>query len=224
MPISDWPEKERPREKLLLHGASALSDSELLAIFLRTGRRGKSAVDISHELLKHFGGFRKLISATEEDFCQTKGLGIAKYAMIQAAAELGKRHLRENLEAKEKINSPKDTEKYLCSRLRDYSNEVFACIFLDTKHRVLNFAEIAQGTIDRAHIYPREVVERALKEKASAVIFAHNHPSGVTDPSIADKDITNLLIKALDLVNIKVLDHFIIGKNETFSFAEHGLI
>lgn len=224
MPITDWPEEERPREKLLAHGAAALSDAELLAIFLRTGTRGKSAVGISRDLLNTFGGFRKIISADDKDFCQIKGLGLAKYALIQAAAELGKRYLLEDLEAKEKINSPKDTEKYLRIKLRDYSHEIFACIFLDKKHQILSFVEIAQGTIDRAHIYPREVVERALKEKASAVIFAHNHPSGSTTPSRADKDITELLKKALDLINITVLDHFIVGKNTIFSFAENGLI
>ena len=224
MPITDWPEEERPREKLLSLGAAALSNAELLAIFLRTGRRGKSAVDISLELLTQFGGFRKMMSATETEFCQIKGLGVAKYALIQAAAELGKRYLLEELAAKEKISSPRDTEKYLRIKLRDYNHEIFACIFLDKMHQILSFAEISHGTIDRAHIYPREVVERALKEKASAVIFAHNHPSGSTSPSAADKDITELLKKALNLINIKVLDHFIVGKNKIFSFAEHGLI
>lgn len=224
MPISDWPEQERPREKLLSRGAAALSDAELLAIFLRTGRRGKTAIDLSRDLLTDFDGLRGLIEADPRTFCQIKGLGLAKYSQIQAAIELGKRYLEANLEKRGVLNSPKDTKNFLLAQLRAYPYEVFACLFLDNRHHIISFDKMFNGTIDGASVYPREVVKKALSRNAAAVIFAHNHPSGVAEPSIADKNITRRLQEALKLVDIRVLDHFVIGDNTVISFAELGLL
>lgn len=224
MPISDWPEQERPREKLLNKGPAALSDAELLAIFLRTGLQGKTAIDLSRDLLANFGGLRSLIEIDSKTFCQTKGLGLAKYSQIQAAIELGKRYLEENLGGKDVLSNPNDTKNFLLAQLRAYPYEVFACLFLDNRHQIINFDKMFNGTIDGASVYPREVVKQALARNAAAVIFAHNHPSGVAEPSLADKDITQRLQEALKLVDIRVLDHFIIGDNTAVSFAELGLL
>lgn len=225
MPISDWPEDERPREKLLTKGASSLSNAELLAIFLRTGTRGKTAVDLSRDLLSEFNGrLRNIIEADADDFCKIKGVGIAKYTHIQAAGELGKRCLEEKMEGKDVISSPEDTKNFVLARLRGYPQEVFACLFLDSQHQVICFEEMFSGTINSANVYPREVVKKVLEKKATAVIFAHNHPSGLVKPSTADKKITRRLQDALNLIDVRVLDHLIIGDNETFSFAEAGLI
>ncbi len=225
MPISDWSEQERPREKLLSKGPAALSDAELLAIFVRTGSRGKTAIDLSRDLLASCDGLiRNLIDIDSKTFCQTKGLGLAKYSQIQAAIELGKRYLEENLAGKDMLNSPDDTRNFLLAQLRAYPHEVFACLFLDNRHQVISFDKMFNGTIDGANVYPREVVKRALARNAAAVIFAHNHPSGVAEPSPADKNITQRLQEALKLVNIRVLDHFIIGDNTAMSFAEQGLL
>ena len=224
MTISDWPKQERPREKLLSRGAASLSDAELLAIFLRTGRQGKTAIDLSRDLLVEFNGLRGLIDTDSRSFCQTKGLGLAKYSQIQAAIELGKRYLQENLGGKDLLSSPNDTKNFLIAQLRAYPYEVFACLFLDNRHQIISFDEMFKGTIDGAHVYPREVVKQALARNAAAVIFAHNHPSGVAEPSLADKNITQRLQEALKLVDIRVLDHFIIGDNTAVSFAELGLL
>ena len=224
MPISDWPEQERPREKLLAKGAASLSDAELLAIFLRTGRQGKTAVDLSRDLLTEFDGLRGIIEADSSTFCQTRGLGLAKYSQIQAAIELGKRYLEENLGKKDVLSSPNDTKNFLLAQLRAYPHEVFACLFLDNRHQIISFDEMFSGTIDGASVYPREVVKQALARNAAAVIFAHNHPSGIAEPSLADKNITRRLQEALKLVDIRVLDHFIIGDNTAISFAELGLL
>lgn len=175
MPISDWPKQERPREKLLSRGAASLSDAELLAIFLRTGRQGKTAIDLSRDLLVEFNGLRGLIDTDFRSFCQTKGLGLAKYSQIQAAIELGKRYLQENLGGKDLLSSPNDTKNFLIAQLRAYPYEVFACLFLDNRHQIISFDEMFKGTIDGAHVYPREVVKQALARNAAAVIFAHNH-------------------------------------------------
>lgn len=224
MPISDWPEQERPREKLLSKGPAALSDAELLAIFLRTGLQGKTAIDLARDLLLNFGGLRGLIEIDSKTFCQTKGLGLAKYSQIQAAIELGKRYLEENLGRKDVLSSPNDTKNFLLAQLRAYPHEVFACLFLDNRHQIISFDKMFNGTIDGASVYPREVVKQALARNAAAVIFAHNHPSGVAEPSLADKNITQRLQEALKLVDIRVLDHFIIGDNTAVSFAELGLL
>lgn len=224
MPITDWPEHERPRERLLKLGAQALSDAELLAIFLRTGIRGKSAVDLARDLLREFGSLSALLKADHERFVQTPGLGTAKYTQLQAVLELARRHFEEILQRENALTSPHLTRQYLSHWLRGRPHEVFACLFLDNQHRVLRAQELFRGTIDGASVYPREVVKQALAENAAAVIFAHNHPSGVAEPSEADRFLTERLRQALALVDIRVLDHFIVGDGEAYSFAEHGLL
>ena len=223
MSISQWPISERPREKLLTKGAEALSDAELLAIFLRTGCKGYSAVDLARQLLDSFGGLKPLLRANEADFCLHNGLGPAKYSQLQAVLEMAKRHLFEQLSRGDALCSPEETRQYLSSQLSGYPHEVFACLFLDNRNRVIAFEKMFFGTIDGASVYPREVVRLALKKNAAAVIFAHNHPSGVAEPSKADENITQRLKQALALVDIRVLDHFIIG-DEVVSFAERGLL
>ena len=223
MAITDWPSEERPREKLLLKGSSALSDAELLAIFLRTGIKGTSAVGLARQLLTNFGSLRALLTATQGEFCSHKGLGNAKYALLQAVIEMGNRHLSEVIKRGDCITSPADTMTYLRRQLRDRPHEVFACLMLDNRNRVIAFRELFRGTIDGANVYPREVVKQALADNAAAVIFAHNHPSGVSEPSDADIHITNRLVKALALVDIRVLDHVIVGE-ESMCFSERGLI
>jgi len=224
MAISDWPKGERPREKLLQRGSAALSDAELLAIFLRTGTAGKTAVDLSRELLGQFGSMRALLSATETNFCQANGLGPAKYAQLQAVLELGRRHLAEKVQRGDALRSPGDTRRLVCSLLRDQRREVFAVLFLDNQHRLLAFEELFQGTIDCASVYPREVVSKVLSHNAAAVIVAHNHPSGVAEPSVADRQITERLVAALSLIDVRVLDHLVVGDGEPVSFAERGWI
>jgi DNA repair protein RadC len=224
MAITDWPLEERPREKLLARGASALSDAELLAIFLRTGIAGKTAVDLSRDLLASFGGLRPMLEADMTAFCEAKGLGSAKFAQLQAVLEMARRHLFEGLSKGDALTSPAATRRYLQSILRHKQHEVFVVLFLDSQHGVIASEELFQGTIDGASVYPREVVKRALQRNAAAVIFAHNHPSGVAEPSRADEAITRRLIDALDLVDIRVLDHLVVGDTEVVSFAERGLI
>lgn len=223
MAITDWPADERPREKLLARGANALSDAELLAIFLRTGVRGKSAVDLARDLLVEHGSLRALLQADRKRFCGTHGLGDAKFTQLQAVLEMARRHLGETLRRGDALRNPADTRGYLVARLRDYAHEVFACLFLDNRHRVIAFEELFRGTIDGASVHPREVVKRALYHNAAAVIFAHNHPSGVAEPSRADESLTRRLQDALALVDIRVVDHVIVGDGETVSLAERGL-
>ncbi|MGZ4958998.1 MAG: RadC family protein [Methylomonas sp.] len=224
MSIKDWPADERPREKLLQRGADALTDAELLAIFLRTGIQGKSAVDMARDLLAEFGSLRALLNADQERFCQSHGLGPSKYAQLQAVLEMARRHFAEILQRSNALTSPDVTRAYLSAQLRGYSYEVFACLFLDNQHRVIAWEELFRGTIDGASVYPREVAKRALFHHAAAVIFAHNHPSGIDEPSQADRQLTDKLKQALALFDIRVLDHFIVGDGDPFSFAEHGLI
>ncbi|WP_297526892.1 RadC family protein [Thiohalobacter sp.] len=224
MPIHQWPEADRPREKLLRQGADALSDSELLAIFLRTGVPGRSALDLARDLLREHGSLRALLDLPPERFCAGQGLGLAKYVQLQAALEIGRRHLRERLDRGDALANPDDTRRYLSARMRDYPVEVFACLLLDNRHRVLHYEELFRGTLDRAQVHPREVVRLALDRHAAAVILAHNHPSGVAEPSAADRAITERLREALGLVNIRLLDHIVIGDGETVSFAERGLL
>lgn len=223
MTIHDWPVDERPREKLLSRGADALSDAELLAIFLRTGVTGLTAVDLARELLTSFGSLKQLLAASETEFCRQHGLGRAKYAQLQAVLEMARRHLLENLQRGDALASPQDTQRYLSSQLQGCTQEVFACLFLDNRNRVISFDKMFYGTIDGASVYPREVVKLALKKNAAAVIFAHNHPSGIAEPSSADEHITRKLKEALTLVDIRVLDHIIVG-DTVVSFAERGLI
>ncbi len=224
MGIKDWLVEDRPREKLLQRGSAALTDAELLAIFLRTGVQGKSAVDLARDLLADFGSLKALLDADHQRFCQAHGLGDAKYAQLQAVLEMAKRHFKEVLQRGNALTSPEITRAYLSAQLRGYSYEVFACLFLDNQHRVIQLDELFRGTIDGASVYPREVVKQALHHNAAAVIFAHNHPSGIAEPSTADKHITEKLKQALALFDIRVLDHFIIGDGQPYSFAEHGLI
>jgi DNA repair protein RadC len=224
MPITDWPEAERPREKLLALGPGALSDAELLAIFLRTGAPGQTAVELARSLITQFASLRALFQADATHFCATRGLGTAKYAQLHAALELTRRQLRERLGHSQAITNPADTEHYLTARLRDYPYEVFACLFLDTRHRVITYEELFRGTIDGASVHPREVVRRALQHNAAAVILAHNHPSGVAEPSQADQRLTRRLSEALALIDVRVLDHLVIGDHAAVSFAQRGMI
>jgi DNA repair protein RadC len=220
--IRDWPLAERPREKLLARGPGALSDAELLAIFLRTGINGMTAVDLARDLLNDWGGLRPLLAADRRQFCARRGLGTAKYAELQAVLEMTRRHLHEQLQREDALDNPDATRRYLLSRLRHLGHEVFACLFLDNRHRVIAFEELFQGTIDGASVHPREVVKRALQHNAAAVILAHNHPSGVAEPSHADLRITRRLVESLALVDIRVLDHFVIGDGAGVSLAERG--
>lgn len=224
MSIKDWPAEERPREKLLAKGSEVLTDAELLAIFLRTGITGKTAVDLARELLDEFGSLQAMLEADQNRFCQGKGLGSAKYAQLQAVLEMAKRHYVEILQRGDALTSPEATRAYLSAQLRGYSYEVFACLFLDNQHRVILFEELFRGTIDSASVYPREVVKKALFHNAAAVIFAHNHPSGDNEPSQSDKQMTEKLKQSLKLFDIRVLDHFIIGDGQPYSFAEHGCL
>lgn len=223
MPITDWPAEERPREKLLLKGPSSLSDAELLAIFLRTGIAGKSAVDLARELLAESGSLRALLTCNQQQFCGHKGLGSAKYAQLQAVLEMARRHLGEQLKREICLTSPQDTKNYLQAIMRDYQQEVFGCLMLDNKHRVIIFRELFKGSINSASVYPREVVKQALSDNAAAVILAHNHPSGVAEPSDSDLQITRRLTEALQLVDIRVLDHLVVG-DEVICFSERGLL
>ena len=222
MAIHDWPASERPREKLLTKGPQSLSDAELLAIFLRTGCKGRTAIDLARDLLIAFGGLRQILESTQADFCRAQGLGTAKYAQLQAVMEIARRHLSEYLTREDNLNSPDQVREYLIRQLRHQPREIFAALFLDSQHRLLVYDQIFYGTIDSASIHPREVVKKALDYNAAALIFAHNHPSGVSEPSAADKHITRILQKALQLVDIEVLDHFVIGDGEIVSFAQRG--
>ena len=224
MPITDWPKTERPREKLLHLGASALSDAELLAIFLRTGIKGKTAVDLARDIISHFGGLRNLLLSEKKAFCQFSGLGDAKFAQLQAVIELSRRHLKETMDKGEFLQNPRDTQNYLIAHLRDLPYEVFACLFLDNQHRVIEFEILFQGTINGASVHPREVVRKTLKHNAAALILAHNHPSGVAEPSSADRHITKQLSEALALIDVRVLDHIVVGDGECVAFSERGWI
>lgn len=224
MPITDWPEQERPREKLLQRGAAALSDAELLAIFLRTGIKGSTAIDLAYHLLDEFSSLRHLFNANLEQFSRVHGVGPAKYVQLQAVLELSKRYLDETIKRQSALSCPDDTRQYFKSQLRDRSYEVFAAVFLDNRHQVIHFEELFRGTIDGASVYPREVVKKALEHNAAALIVAHNHPSGIAEPSQSDERITERLKQALGLVDIRLLDHLIIGDGEIVSLAERGVI
>ncbi len=221
MAITDWPLETRPREKLLHQGAGSLSDAELLAIFLRTGIKGRTAVDMAHDLLKEYGSLRNLFMASRKTFCQSRGLGEAKYVQLQAVLEMSQRYFAEKLQRGDELTSVAAVRDYLKAQLRDYEHEVFACLFLDNRHRVIEYEELFSGTINSASVYPREVVKRALAHNAAALILAHNHPSGIAEPSDSDKQITQRLKQALGLIDVRVLDHFVVG-DELVSFAERG--
>lgn len=211
-------------KSFLLSGAKALSDAELLAIFLRTGVKGFSAVDLARKLIHEFGSLRQLLEADQQQFCEGHGLGQAKYVQLQAVLEMGRRHLESSLKHGDAFTDADNTMRYIKQRLRAYPHEVFACLYLDNQHRFLYFDELFRGTIDGASVYPREVVKAALKHNAAAIILAHNHPSGVAEPSQADIHITKRIKSALDLVDIRVLDHIIVGDADVTSLAQRGCI
>ena len=224
MAINDWPEDQRPRERLIKFGATALSDAELLAVFLRTGVRGKSAVDLGRDMISQFGSISKLFTANIKDFSAMHGLGNAKYAQLQAVLELAKRAINEELKQNTSLSSPQAVKNYLKLLLGNKTHESFAVLFLDIKNRLIVSEELFRGTLNHASVYPREVVKAALFHNAAALILAHNHPSGSCEPSRADIDLTQNLKQALALVEIKVLDHFIVANPHIYSFAEHGLV
>ena len=224
MGINNWPEGERPREKLLQKGAGALSDAELLAIFLRTGVVGKSAVDLARELVTTFGNLTVLFTASEKEFCSIHGLGQAKYVQLQAVLEMARRALHEEMKSGDALNSPQAVRDYLQLLLRGRQQEVFMVVFLDAQHRTLAAEELFHGTLTQTSVYPREVVKRALHHNAAAVILAHNHPSGVAEPSQSDRMLTDALKQALALVDVRVLDHFIVAGAGCVSFAERGMV
>lgn len=222
--IPDWPVGERPREKLLLEGGAGLSDAELIAVLLGAGTPGNSAVELARFLMKEFGGIRGTLNATSNDLIRIRGIGQAKAAVLLAARESGQRYLRERLRPGVSIGSPADSREFLLATLRDRPHEVFCCLFMDNRHRVLAFDELFRGTIDAAAVYPREIVKQALHRNAAAVILAHNHPSGVAEPSQSDQLITRRIRDALDLVDVRLLDHFVIGDNSCVSLASRGLL
>lgn len=224
MAIKNWPAGERPREKLIKQGPRVLSDAELLAIFLRTGIAGRSAVSLARDLLVQFGSISALLNADFDMFCAVKGLGPAKYAQLQSVLELARRHLGEQLSREQVFTNPQAVRQFVRAHFQGYQREVFLCLFLDTQHRLIVAEELFQGTIDGASVYPREVVKKALLHNAAALIFAHNHPSGVAEPSGDDERITRCLREALGLVDIRVLDHIVVGASEEVSLAERGLL
>jgi DNA repair protein RadC len=224
MAIIDWPVDDRPREKLLAKGPGSLSDAELLAIFLRTGTRGKSAVDLARALLARFGSLAGLIAAGRNSFCAVPGFGSAKYAQLQAATELVRRALAAQMKSGINLSSPEAVRDYLRLSIQDRQVEIFLGIFLDAQNRVIAVEELFSGTLTQTSVFPREVVKTALHHNAAAVIFAHNHPSGVAEPSRADETLTQALKQALSLIDVRVLDHFVVGRGATLSFAERGLL
>lgn len=224
MQIREMEKSQRPREKLLQYGAASLSDAELLAIFLRTGIRGCSAIDLAHYLLQKFGGIRQLLSADRTKFCTVKGLGDAKFVQLQASIELHQRYLQQCLQQQEIFQDVQAAEQFIISKLRDKKYEVFSCLFLDNQHQLIRYEELFRGSLQCASVYPGEVVKQALLHHSAALIIAHNHPSGIQEPSQADIDITKRLQQALMLVDIRLLDHFIIGEGRATSLAHQGFL
>jgi DNA repair protein RadC len=224
MPITDWPLNERPREKLLAHGAGALSDAELLALFLRTGIEGKTAVDLAREMVQTFGGLNGLFAASLKDFSAIKGLGEAKYAQLQAVLEMARRALHEELAAKVSLNQPRKVKEYLRLLIGHKAHEVFVCLYLDSQHLLIATEQLTRGTIDHTPVFPREVAKAALAKNAASVIFAHNHLSANAQPSQSDLQLTETLKQALGLLEIRVVDHIVVAEGCEFSFKEHGLL
>ncbi len=223
LPIREWPKFERPREKLLVRGAHALSDAELLALLLGSGIPGCSAVAMARLLLREFGCLRALLNAGLPRW-RRKGIGEARYAAVQAAVELAKRHLLEQMRTGSPLTTPQATRRYLQAQLRDRPYEVFCCVYLDNRHRLIAFEELFRGTVDCAQVHPREVLRQVLLHNACSVIVAHNHPSGVLEPSPADDFITRRLKDLLTLMDVRLVDHIIVGDQRCYSFAEHGLL
>jgi len=224
MGIKDWPAVERPREKLLARGPQALSDAELLAIFISSGVAGHSAVDLARLLLARFGDLRGALEASHGELCGAPGVGDASYAALQGALELGRRHLECTLRRGTPLGCPADTRRFLTARLRRHEHEVFACLFLDNRHRLICFEEMFRGTVNGASVYPREIAKRGLHHNAAAIIIAHNHPSGVAEPSQADRAITTRIRDAMALIDVRLMDHFVVGDGQIVSFAERGWI
>lgn len=224
MSIKEWPQAQRPREKLLRSGAPSLSDAELLAIFLRTGIPGLDAVGLAQSILNRFGDLPSLFAADQDSFCSGPGLGPAKFVQLQAVIEMARRYLQADLATRTSLTSPADTRQFLLAQMSHLENEQFCCIWLDSQHQVVKFETLFNGTIDSAAVYPREVVKAALSCNAAAVILAHNHPSGVAEPSTADQLITGRLQKALETVDVRLLDHMVVGRGIVVSFAERGLL
>ncbi len=224
MSIIEWPANERPREKLIARGTNALSDAELLAILFGTGTKGKTAIDLARDLLQKYQGLRGLFAASAESFCRSPGMGPSKYTQCQAAIELARRHLQESLQRDSVITQVEDVEQFLIASLRGFEHEVFACLFLDNRHRVIRFETLFHGSIDTTSVHPRVLIKRVLYHNAAAVILAHNHPSGVPNPSRADCEVTQELVKALRLVDVRLLDHIIVGDTSTSSLAQLGLL
>ena len=224
MAITDWPADERPREKLMQKGVSSVSDAELLAIFLRVGVVGKSAVDLARDLLNAFGSLNAIFNASAHQISALHGMGLSKYCQLQAIFEMSRRALSEKLQQQDIFKSPKQVRDYLCLALGNEAREIFMVLFLDPQNRVQAQESLFEGTLTQANVYPREVVKRALYHNAASVIFAHNHPSGIAEPSRADENLTQALKSALALVDVRVLDHFIVAGNSIISFAERGLL
>lgn len=224
MSIRDWPTQERPREKLLEGGPQSLSEAELLAVLIQTGTRGHSALDVARSLLAEFGSLRGLLTADRERVCAARGLGPSRFVTLQAALELARRHYQELMMTGSTLSNPGATRDFLRMKLRDLPHEVFCCVYVDNRNRVIAFEELFRGTIDGASVHPREVVKKALGRNAAALILAHNHPSGVADPSQADELITRRLKQALNLVDIRLIDHVIVADGTCTSFAERGLL
>ena len=224
MAITEWPECERPRERLLKQGAAALSDAELLAIFLRVGVKGKSAVDLGRELVDHFGSLAALFSATEANVSGIKGMGPAKYVQLQAVLEMARRALDEKMKQADALSSPQAVRDYLRLTLSRLPHEVFVAVFLTAQNRVIAVEELFRGTLTQTSVYPRELVKQALAHNAAAVILAHNHPSGEASPSAADRSLTKALADALALIDVRILDHFIVAPGASLSFAEQGIL
>jgi DNA repair protein RadC len=224
MSIAHWPIDDRPREKLAAKGADALSDAELVAIFLRTGVRGRSALDLARELLARFGSLSALLAADAAALCSVPGLGAAKCSQLAAVTEMARRVLREKLDRGSALGSPQAVRDFLRLKLQDRPHEIFVGVFLDAQNRVLAVEDLFRGTLTQTSVYPREVVKRALHHNAAALIFAHNHPSGIAEPSRSDEALTQALKQALALVDVKVLDHFVVGAGAAMSFAERGLL
>lgn len=224
MPITEWPSQERPRERLIAQGAAALSDAELLAIFLRVGVTGKSAVDLARELIDTFGSLAGLFSASQAELCRVKGMGEAKYVQLQAVLEMARRAMDEKIKSTDALNSPQAVRDYLRLTLARLPHEVFVAVFLTAQNRVIAVEELFRGTLTQTSVYPREIVKRALAHNAGSVILAHNHPSGEPTPSSADRALTKALADALALIDVRVLDHFIVAPGASVSFAEQGLL
>ncbi len=223
MAIKQWPVSERPQEKLLSRGAQVLSDAELLALFIRSGTPGCTALDIGRNLLREFGGLRQILTADKQKIYQFNGCGPARYALLQASLEMGRRFLDQSLRKQGPLSSPSQAADFLTHQLRDRKREVFAIIYLDTRHQVIDYEELFCGTLNGATVHPREVVRAVLEKNASAVILAHNHPSGIAEPSQSDATLTKRLRESLDLIDVRLLDHLVIGDGEFVSMSDRGL-